>query len=112
MICKRCNNQYDITPQTLIEERIVIRKDDESAVLRLVYFQCPSCGEMRFAIVDDKRTLYYAGRLNDAKSKGTQERHKERLRTARKQLAERWRGGVFEITGVEYVLDLNLDEEV
>ncbi len=110
--CKYCNHNYDITDKTLLDERIEMTKGERRAILRLIYFQCPNCGEIKPAMLDDKKSLYYAKRKLEAKTESVKRKHEERFANVRKKLIDEWQGGSFELAGVIHTFELNPDEEI
>ena len=112
IICKHCNNDYEITAETLIDERIEITKGGKTEIMRLTYLQCPKCGEIKPVILDNKQSLYYVKRKLDAKTKDTRAKHEERLKNIRLKIINEWQGGLFELAGIAHKLEINPNEEI
>lgn len=108
IICDECENEVPVNPNTLADERVEMHKLDKCEVLRLTYLQCPHCGKVYPVMLDDKRTLYYLGKVQKSRSESAM----QQLKNTRMELARRWVNGVYTLAGKAYVFEWTPDRNV
>ena len=119
--CDLCHGAFQVTPNTLKEEMVTLRKNGEDHVVSLTFLLCPKCGKIYPVILDDAETLPILHELRDClkrrmkyaynargipqKLQRKHDRLNKQLDFKRRKLAEKFNGALYKFEGDTMQLD-------
>lgn len=121
IVCDICKAEYNVSKDTLREERVTLEKDGISIEATITILQCPVCGKTYPVIVDTCKSLtllekvretYYKRAKYLSKNKPIPTRLDEKYKTLnqkldfqRQQIAEKFNGAIYQLDGDKIQLD-------
>lgn len=121
IVCDICKAEYNISKDTLREEKVTLEKDGISTEATITILQCPRCGKTYPVIVDTCKSLTLLEKVREiyckrakylSKHKPIPTRLDERYRTLnkkldfqRQQIAEKFNGAIYQLDGDKIQLD-------
>lgn len=57
VVCDLCHQEFELTRDSLRDEKTLLNKDGETHEVTLTYLSCPKCGKQYPVVMDDEETL-------------------------------------------------------
>lgn len=121
IFCDICKGEFNVSKETLREEKVSLEKDGTLTDAVITFLQCPACGKIYPVIVDTCKSLTLLEKAREAYCKRVKYLHKhkpiparldERYKTLnqkldfqRQQIAEKFNGAIYQLDGDKIQLD-------